>query len=265
MNKNYIFISGAPRSGTSALTNALSNCDNTKIGMEFFIDAIQLKDPKQLTPASFEPDALRASLSKKFSGDVLEAHLAEFAASNVIGDKHPHYHRQLGRLNQEFPRCRHLFIFRTLQDVANSFQQRCDNPDDEGWKLADYKAIEYWCQGAANILDLHEKAPMKCMILNFRHFFASGKTEGKAAFAALHAELSRSYDMGDMDQGRLDRLLDLSADKQEENGWSDAEETDLDAVARLFEKYTENQRSAKWTSEAFLKLVTDLRAAVWTP
>lgn len=264
MTKQYIFISGAPRSGTSALTSTLNVTKNTKLGMEFFPASVRSNDRIPLTQDSFEPEALRQVLSAKFSGEVLEKHLEEFAKSPIIGDKHPQHHRNFDHLDNMFPGCHHVFIFRTLPDVAKSFQQRFENPDDH-WNLPSSAAVEHWCRAAKNVLVQKAKNPENCVILNFRTLYAVGTAQGERNIRAFYRHLSRSLDLGPPNEQRLRALLSRSSIKQAENQWSDADERDLTSITALFDAYAEATPRPVWDIDTYLKLINGLRAHEWQP
>ena len=156
--KQYIFVCGAPRSGTTALASLISTLENTHIGQEVFPDAVKIPDPTRLTYSFFDRPILSKRLSRKHPPKEVEKLLKKYATSKVVGDKHPHYHRHLNNLAEEFPGCHFVFIYRDINEVARSFQRRFENPDDK-WGLRSYHAAHYWCDAAENFLNYSDKNP----------------------------------------------------------------------------------------------------------
>ena len=164
MKKSYIFICGAPRSGTTALTNVVNSFEATFIGTEVFSNYFQKIDPVSLTTSSFETDKILRTLVDK-SGKVRGEGLSrKFSDARVIGDKHPLYHRKFNELSENFPNSTILFIFRDIAAVARSFQRRADNPND-AWSLQDFRAVTYWCDGASDFLEFQKSNPETCQTM----------------------------------------------------------------------------------------------------
>ena len=245
MKKDYLFLCGAPRSGTTAIAVLVSAMTNTHIGVEMFTHAIQLKDRIELSTADFDESNLRTTLAKRFKPEMIDAQIARFEKAGVIGDKHPLYHRNLPNLNTAFPGCGVVFIFRDVTDVSRSFKRRFENPADS-WKVQDYNAIHYWCEAAHNFLSFQEKHPERCFAIDFKKLF-SGSFEDNAAQAhKLCDRLAKIWDVGSLPEPALKRLLSNSAEIKTANSWGEGEETQ-----DLFNRYNAEIGKIKWTIDEY--------------
>lgn len=148
---NYLFISGAPRSGTSALTELLSSHSDISIGMERFKF---LYSKKKVNKSLFDFDAFFEFKSEETNIDDKNGKYIDYYSKikekykncRIIGDKYPQLYKFWPSLFQEFgDNGKYIFIIRDIEDVASSFNVRANNPKDKWPKENDYrKAVEIW-------------------------------------------------------------------------------------------------------------------------
>lgn len=148
---DYLFISGAPRSGTSALTELLSSHKDISIGMERFKF---LYSKKQVNKSLFDFDKFfdfkteETNIDDK-NGKYIDYYKKikeKFEESKIVGDKYPQLYKFWPNLFQEFGEYgKYIFIIRDIEEVASSFNVRANNPKDKWPKENDYrKAVEIW-------------------------------------------------------------------------------------------------------------------------
>ena len=252
MNKSYLFISGAPRSGTSAMTMALNTLSNVKIGQEIFPASAKHKDYIPLKKSLFEGESLKAGVKLRIGGGDVDEEIRRYETSKVIGDKHPNYHRFFETYDDEFSPCRHVFMFRNLNDVASSFTARLNDPDDS-WKLNGYRAVDYWCQGATNFLNFKRSNPDKVLGIQFDEIFCDELGESINRFTALRDTLAESLDVGEIDSDAINRVFKKSIRLRSEKKW-DSDEN----VEELFDIYKENRKKIHWDIEKYYKILKEL-------
>lgn len=245
MTKEYLFVFGAPRSGTSGLANLLNTMDNTQIGTELFRNVVKIRDASTLSPADFTPESLTQVVEKKFKPEAAAQHLGRFEKCGVVGDKDPLYHRILPQLSHEFPGCGFVFIFRNVTDVARSFQRRADDPSDT-WKLAGYNAVNYWCEAAHNYLAYFGDHRDQCTTLYFNTLFSVGSIEATKRAETLRAHLAKTWEVGEFDTASLRRILNVSDNRKAQNEWGKYDQTEA-----IFETYFTEIARPKWTLEQY--------------
>jgi hypothetical protein len=125
--QGYVFVSGMPRAGTTALGHML----NTRKDLALFVE---LHNPYlTYTPASFLPEVVEERRARTPTV-AIEQTLAKADAAAFIGDKRPLFHYSMPHTLQAlsgFP----VTVLHMLRDpalVAASYKRRADNPED-GW------------------------------------------------------------------------------------------------------------------------------------
>jgi hypothetical protein len=149
----YLFVSGAPRSGTSALTELLSSHSKISIGMERFKS---LYNKKKITKElftekmffDFNTDQTNIGMEAGKYVEYYKKLKEKYKQSEIVGDKYPQLYKFWPALFDEFGiDGKYIFIIRDIEDVASSFNVRAQNPKDK-WPIEnDYrKAVEIWNQ-----------------------------------------------------------------------------------------------------------------------
>lgn len=124
--KEYIFVSGMPRAGTTALGHMLNAVPEVALFTEIHIPYLAYSE------ACFHPDFLtyRAErLPPAAPGNLIE----RSKTAKYIGDKRPLMHYMLPQ-TLEVLKNRNVYVLHILRSVllvANSYQTRASNPQDE--------------------------------------------------------------------------------------------------------------------------------------
>lgn len=186
MTKKLLFVSGTPRSGTSALVRLLNLHPALMIGMERYHS--QYKG-NSIDPSFFERDRFLdvregdTHAKGGFGAQNVRTLRQRYDKAEIIGDKYPLLYLQFGRILSAFPEARHVFIIRNPLSVAESYQQRNENPDDSFNK--DYRtAIEEWNKGLDAMLALPDTAREKFCVVEYEGIFKSA-AEIERLFAFL--------------------------------------------------------------------------------
>lgn len=148
MKKNFLFVCGCPRSGTTALWRLLSNDQNIRLGVERYGNRFFSRD--FLTPDLFEKE--RFFDNQK--GDTFYSDLKAFNRyyedsqegyddATYFGDKIPKLYEYLDRLNENFEGPKTIFIFRNIFDVAASYKVR-QLDETDNWSQGVTEAIAEW-------------------------------------------------------------------------------------------------------------------------
>ena len=169
-----LFISGCPRSGTSAFQKVFSNDERIFLGMERYY--FRGSGDFSLTPECFEKDRFyRLSEGDTFWSNLNNYNGSEdrFEKSIFRGDKIPKLYKHFDELKLALPLCKTLFIYRNIFDVAASYNSRARNLEDQQWaRSQDYKvAISDWNESLRNCLNALNKG---CDILpvSYESFFS---------------------------------------------------------------------------------------------
>ena len=128
--KDFLFISGCPRSGTSALVHLLSGSTSVLLGMERY-GHLTNKDNFRLNKGHFEKERFfNVAEGDTFYDDFDKFHgydplmREKFDDCKIIGDKRPDLYEAYDNLFSAFPETKVLFIYRDIIEVASSYQAR---------------------------------------------------------------------------------------------------------------------------------------------
>jgi hypothetical protein len=213
-DKHFLFVAGAPRSGTTALTHALNSIDNVQVGSEIFPHVIQPERHADFGEQLFSMENLESTLSRWMEPEAAQAALQAFANSQVIGDKHPHYHRLLARMQTNFPNFYLIMIYRDILPVAKSFQQRYLDKSHVRWNLDESKALHYWFKAAENFLNFKMQAPGNALLISYEALFEAQPKDATSYFCRIHAAMNRFLPLGPIDHSRLMAVFDESAGRR---------------------------------------------------
>lgn len=175
MTKDLLFVSGTPRSGTTALVRLLNLHPAVMIGMERYFNHFK---QGSMDSSFFGPDRfidMREGDTHAMGGFGIrdpQKLRNRYDRAKIIGDKYPLLYLQFDRILSAFPEARHVFIIRNPLSVAESYQNRYENPNDTFNK--DYRtAIEEWNKGLAAMQALPEAARAKFCIVEYESIFRS--------------------------------------------------------------------------------------------
>lgn len=181
MIQQLAFISGVPRSGTTAITQLLNVHPQVCIGMERYKLRVSRGDP--IIPGLFERDRffdLRSedtSIRPGMKGYDLYGRLAKkWGTARVVGDKVPYLCNGLEALWSSCPGAKVLYMLRDVNGVASSWNARALNPEDAWPQESDYrKAVGAWNGANSNISKFAGAANL--MIVSYERFFSGDDGE----------------------------------------------------------------------------------------
>jgi hypothetical protein len=150
MPKKYLFVAGAPRSGTTAMVDLL-NCHGNIIMLQERYSNLVIRTPK-LQPAHFAEerlftfeagDSFYDAVSSASGHDRLRP---RYAAAVYVGDKVPRLYERMDWIAQNFAHSTLVFMSRNVFDVAASYNRRARDDDDTLWPAAqDFRvAVQDW-------------------------------------------------------------------------------------------------------------------------
>jgi hypothetical protein len=185
MDKNYVFICGAPRSGTTAITKLLNHHPSIAIGIERYKNV----PSEQLVPSvftkerffDFRPTDTNVSFVKHYT------RLAKkFDNVSWVGDKVPRYYTKYDLLLRNFPNCKIGYMLRHIHPLASSWNVRADEPTDS-WPLAnDYRrAVEDWNTSIGLTLRFLERYPDQLFVVEYERLFSGDEDVLQAVFNEL--------------------------------------------------------------------------------
>jgi tetratricopeptide (TPR) repeat protein len=138
--QKFLFVSGLPRSGTSALGKFLNLSEDIGIYQEL------LSPLYPYSPSSFDKEFVSQELNghphEQFNRNIL----IKNSVARYIGDKRPmFYYRMKHTLDLlKFHDVRIWHVVRPIHHVCLSYQRRASNPEDKSWDIGmDYKAAVY--------------------------------------------------------------------------------------------------------------------------
>lgn len=157
-SKEYIFVSGLGRSGTSALGRLLNQIECIELYMELY----PAFSGKGYASSMFTEEAISARLSDHRHADVNRTIFkSKHGISSFIGDKRPYSHfTSEATYDLLEGRVISFFIYRPLIDIARSFALRAANPSDK-WS-AEHSfahAVLLWNATCRMFLDMHKRRP----------------------------------------------------------------------------------------------------------
>ena len=150
MNSRFLFIGGTARSGTSILTEILTEDPSICLGIERYNN---LLSSRSFTPALFEyarffavtpGDTWYDSLSK------FESHYQKvrknFSSARYVGDKIPQLPRRLDYVLSNFPEARIIITLRDIASIARSYEARADEGFHWDRNRRTVAAVQDWNQ-----------------------------------------------------------------------------------------------------------------------
>ena len=205
--KNFLFVCGCPRSGTTVVTQLLNWHPRISVGIErygkllnrdseLFLPQIFLNDQRffKIRPSdcfynSFEYQAYSEWYCSDFNQE-------KYRQSIYVGDKNPRFYEHFDVLERQFPADSYkvVFILRDIYSVAKSYNVRAHNPNDK-WKAENNfrQAIVDWNKGISAVCDrLEQHSASQLILVNYDDFFVnfdSGKDKLPTLFDKLELKL----------------------------------------------------------------------------
>lgn len=148
MKRNFIFMCGTPRSGTTYLAGIIGQHPSIALGVERFKFHYA---GKTLSPELFEKDRffdLRSEDTTARERIVLPRvaeMLDKYDRCKFVGDKYPNIVRHFSWIDDRFGRPAFLFVLRHPIHVARSWRVRANNKKDHWPEKNDFSAgVDYW-------------------------------------------------------------------------------------------------------------------------
>lgn len=164
MTKEYLFVCGSPRSGTTAMWNFLTSDSRIKMGVErygnmFFSEPLKAElFEKERFFSIKKGDTFYDDLNK-FS-EYYESIEDDYENGVLYGDKIPLLYNYLPRLKESLPDAKVVIMLRNIIDVAASYEARANNANDDSWnrEKRTRSAIEDW-RASLKIIQDHFNDP----------------------------------------------------------------------------------------------------------
>ncbi|WP_083930243.1 sulfotransferase family protein [Methylovulum miyakonense] len=177
MTNKYLFICGAPRSGTTALWRLIASDERIIIGVERYGNLF-FKAP--LTPELFTSDRFcNIQPGDTFYNDLTTFNpyyknvAGRFSNASYVGDKIPLLYNHLDRLFEQIPDAKVIILLRNIIDIASSYESRANNIDDLSWRRdkRTASAIHDW-RASINVLKRYI-ADERVLPLIYEDFFVN--------------------------------------------------------------------------------------------
>jgi chemotaxis protein histidine kinase CheA len=172
-----LFICGCQRSGTTALARYLNEHEEILVTLERYkgkirrenitMDLFAFDRIMAVSPDETDRGAENVDYLKRIHGELLAR--KDPAKLRWVGDKNPGYVNNLGALAKNNPGAHFIMIYRPLEEVVESWQERSRNPHNrwlygkdgfrlgvETWNRAQRRTVEFLQSGMKHrILLLH--------------------------------------------------------------------------------------------------------------
>ncbi|WP_027256082.1 sulfotransferase family protein [Leisingera aquimarina] len=168
----HLFLSGTARAGTSALVNILNQHNHILIGQERYFKKFR---QDRISPAHFEKDRfldIREGDTHAHGGLFVPQRPRRYDNAVYVGDKYPPMFRHLDHVLSEFPKARHIYILRNPLSVAESYEARFRNPDDD-WTLDWRAGLAAWNDSVARIAALTQAQLQQFTFVQYEDIYAS--------------------------------------------------------------------------------------------
>lgn len=218
--RNFLFIGGVARSGTSALCEMLNCHPEIALGMEryknlaatgeLFLRAESLFVKEKFF--HFESCETNVPMVGGKYDDLYRDMERKFQKVTYVGDKVPSYYKHVDRLMNSFPGAKILIIWRPLADVAMSWERR--SKDTSSWPSANgiEAAAKEWSVAVDTIIQAREKYRGSLVLLDYEEVFKAGNPIPKRLINWLGLEMTEDYRKG---IGKLRKKAQMIADNRE--------------------------------------------------
>ena len=174
--KDFLFVCGCPRSGTTGLALWLNHHPEICIGTERYG---KLSMGRKMTPDLFEPERF----SEIRETDCAYADFRDFMravglpdrikTARIVGDKQPLMFMVFDHINAVFPGAKFIYIGRNIFDVAASYKRRLLRSADK-WNFTIATAVQHWNEGISKTL-AYRSTGRPLLVLEYERLYAEGQ------------------------------------------------------------------------------------------
>lgn len=188
-----LFVMGCPRSGTTALANYLNQHESVLVCIERYKFI-----PQEITPSLFTFERIldyregETNISKDRHAKLLET--KDPAELKWIGDKTPGYFKHLDMLLSNNPDARFIFLYRPVEEVAESWEERSKNIHGRWSESKNFEAgVEHWNQALRYVREFIESdLDPNVLIVSYHSFFQGSEECISQLSRFLNIEFDRS-------------------------------------------------------------------------
>lgn len=258
--RNYLFVGGCARSGTSVLTVLIGSNSQVVLGKERY-NKLCNKQTFSLSTGHFKKERFFNVLEgDTFYTNFNDFHTwdaqiySKFEHCKYVGIKYTRIHTIMDELLESFGKITVFYIYRNIFDVAESWNKRAEKANN--WpKTKNYReAVIEWNESLSAMKTFIEKGH-KIICVNYDDLFFSTKSI-KPLFTPLQLKVAKITRQKIVDQRKRAKLL------KEEKGSLTKEEIDYIeeyANLELFQYYDENLNVLRNNNTWFKKRIHGLR------
>ena len=176
-----LFVCGAPRSGTTAVTRLLNTHPDIVLGIERFKTRLLLADDGEDLKGLFarerffdyRPGDTNIDYRRSYRGDMARA-AGKFDEAVYVGDKVPNLYKRFGFFAERLPDCRFVFMLRNPLHVALSWQARALDETDAWPAKNDYRqAVADWNESVRTALGARRHIGTRIAVVSYDRIFGT--------------------------------------------------------------------------------------------
>ncbi|MGR3322918.1 MAG: sulfotransferase family protein [Pseudooceanicola sp.] len=177
MGQQFVFVTGVPRSGTSALAEMLTLHPEVAVMHERFGGMV---DKNGFGPGLYTAERVGTYLpddggSRAFNHAVTQQAIDKWPPAKVVGDKIPALRNVLKQAHK-FKGCKIIAIVRDPFSVSASYQARAGNRSDPWPATKNHAAaISHWNSGLNVLLEAVREKELDIHIVGYNDLFVEGK------------------------------------------------------------------------------------------
>jgi hypothetical protein len=171
-SRNYLFVCGAPRSGTTAIAQLLNRHPKIVVGIERY---------KNLKPADLGEHLFAVERFFDFrptdtnvrARNVYSRLEKKYRNTTWRGDKVPRYYTRYDTLFEKFEKSVVIFMLRDVHAVASSWNKRAEDPEDKWPEGNNYvQAVKEWNASLSLTLESKEKYGDRMLVVEYERLFS---------------------------------------------------------------------------------------------
>ena len=168
---NYLFICGAPRSGTTAIAQLLNHHPKISVGIERYknVKPADLGEHLFVRERFFDFRPTDTNIRARKTYVQLET---KYQNARWLGDKVPRYYTRYDALFEHFRKSVVIFMLRDIHAVASSWNKRAQDPEDKWPENNNYiEAVREWNEALALTLKIGEKYRNRLLVVEYEQLF----------------------------------------------------------------------------------------------